>query len=202
MRFICMHPSSTGYVPLSADSRIFTTDQDGIPCFQTFKQRRIHSYRMEKDSTYGIDKIDREILQILMQDPRMPYAEIAERLEDAGHEMSAEGVRHRVKKLFDESTIFLLTGPQGNEWEVVRLDVSVKNESGARSDVFKRMGDDDFWLVCRGFGTIDIHAVATVANVEEADKLVNRIRSIDKVEAVDYFLETERMTDMHKYAIY
>jgi len=156
---------------------------------------------MGTNNTQGIDAIDREILQALTQDPRMPYADIATRLSEAGYELSAEAVRRRVGRLFDESTIFLLTGPQGNDWEVVRLDVTVENEPNARKDVFERMGDDDFWLVCRGFGTVDIHAVATTPDVEAANELVNRVRSFEEVEGVEYFLETERITDMHKYTM-
>lgn len=156
---------------------------------------------MANERNSGVDEIDREILQILLQDPRMPYSEIASGLEEVGHEMSAEGVRHRVTKLFDESSIFLLTGPQGNEWEVVRVNVTATDEPGAGEAVFDRMDDDEFWLVCRGMGTVDVHGVATIADVGEANDLVNRIRSFDEVESVSYFLETDRTTDMHKYTI-
>lgn len=156
---------------------------------------------MGKEGEYGLDEIDREILQILMQDPRMPYSEIASRLEEADYKMSSEGVRHRVTKLFDESSIFLLTGPQGNDWEVIRLNVMVKDVPGANEAVFERMSEHDFWLVCRGLGSVDVHAVATIADIEEADELVNTIENFDEVESVNYFLETERVTDMRKYTI-
>lgn len=156
---------------------------------------------MGAEDNYGVDEIDREILQLLMQDPRMPYSEIATRLEDADYQMSAEGVRRRVTKLFDESSIFLLTGPQGNEWEVIRLNVTTTDEPGATETVFERMGERDFWLVCRGFGSVDVHGVATVADVAEADELVNTVRSFEEVASVDYFLETDRQTEMRNYAI-
>mgnify|MGYP000341882125 CR=1 FL=1 len=147
----------------------------------------------------GLDEIDREILELLMQDPRMPYSDIADHLEEADHPMSAEGVRNRVGDLFDESTIFLLQGPEDNDWEVIRFDVTATNEPGATEAVFDQMADRDFWLVCRGFGTIDVHGVATIPDVDAADDLVNTIRSMDEVDSVEYFLETERHTDMHNY---
>jgi len=153
-------------------------------------------------ATDALDEIDREILELLMQDPRMPYSDIARHLEESDHSMSAEGVRNRVGDLFDESSIFLLQGPQENEWEVIRLDVTATNEPGATEEVFERMADRDFWLVCRGFGTIDVHGVATIPDIEAADELVNSIRSIDVVASVEYFLETERHTDMHNYMAY
>lgn len=148
-----------------------------------------------------VDEIDRELLELLMQDPRMPYSEIASRLEERGHGMSAEGVRRRVGDLFDGSSIFMLTGPQGHDWEVLRVNVAVTDSPGAADAVFDRMDGQEFWLVCRGFGTVDVHAVATVADLEEADELVNAIRGFEEVESVSYFLETERRTDMHDYTV-
>ncbi|ELZ04921.1 hypothetical protein C482_02911 [Natrialba chahannaoensis JCM 10990] len=154
---------------------------------------------MDDGSTNDVDGIDREILQILLQDPRMPYSEIASRLEAAGYQMSAEGVRHRVVKLFDESEIFLLTSPQARNWEVLRLNVVVKDEPGATEATFEQLGTQNFWLVCRGFGSVDIHGVATVANVAEADALVTAVRALDEVTSVSYFLETDRITNIHDY---
>ena len=148
----------------------------------------------------GVDAIDRVILQILMQDPRMPYTEIQAELADAGHEMSAEGVRRRVKRLFDESAIFLLTGPQGQDFEVVRVDVVTVDEPGATSAVFEAMAESTYWLVCRGFGTVDVHGVATVGDVREAEQIVSELRAIEEVDSVSYFIETERHTAMRRYA--
>lgn len=148
----------------------------------------------------GVDEIDRVILQILMQDPRMPYTEIQAELADAGHEMSAEGVRRRVKRLFDESAIFLLTGPQGQDFEVLRVDVVTVDESDATAAVFEEMAKSTYWLVCRGFGTVDVHGVATVADVGEAEAAVSRLRALDAVAEVSYFIETERHTAMRRYA--
>ncbi len=148
-----------------------------------------------------IDETDREILQLLMQDPRMPYAEIADRLAEMDRGLSAESVRRRVTELFEESSIFLLTGPRGRDWEVVRVNVTVTDTPGAADTVFDRMDEHDFWLVCRGFGTVDVHAVATVAGLQEADELVDAIRGLEEVASVSYFLETERRTDMRSYTL-
>ncbi|GGN21039.1 Lrp/AsnC family transcriptional regulator [Halarchaeum nitratireducens] len=153
---------------------------------------------MVRDS---VDEIDREILQTLSEDPRMPYSRIASRLEEAGYEMSAEGVRHRVTDLLDESSILLLTAPQGHDWQVLRVDVTVRGGTAAADAVYERLSELDFWLVCRGFGSIDVHAVATAAGVEDATDLLNTVRGLDDVESVDYFLETDRETDVHKYTV-
>jgi DNA-binding Lrp family transcriptional regulator len=154
---------------------------------------------MADADTSGLDEIDREILHLLMPDPRMPYSEIAGHLEEAGYEMSSEGVRHRVKKLFDETSIFLLSEAKGNDWEVLRLNIEVSDRDGATETVYETLTDHNFWLVSRGFGTVDVHAIATVSTVHEADELVNTVRGLDAVDDVSYFLETERHTDMHKY---
>lgn len=148
----------------------------------------------------GVDAIDRVILQVLMQDPRMPYTEIQAELAEADHQMSAEGVRRRVKRLFDESAIFLLTGPEGQDFEVLRVNVVTTNEPGSTTAVFEEMAGSTYWLVCRGFGTVDVHGVATVADVAEAEAAVSLIRAHEAVESVSYFIETDRHTAMRRYA--
>jgi DNA-binding Lrp family transcriptional regulator len=156
---------------------------------------------MDGEDTYTLDEIDREILQILTSDPRMPYSEIASRLEETGHGMSSEGVRHRVNSLFDESSIFLLNAPHGNQWEMVRLSVSVKDRGGSVDSVFEDLSETDFWLVCRGLGMFDIHAAGTVPSVGAAEELVNEVRSLDDVDTVDYFIETDRQTNVNNYMV-
>lgn len=152
----------------------------------------------EKDE-YGFDDIDREILQLLVEDPRMPYSEIAKRLGETGYDMSSEGVRHRVTDLLEGSSIFLLAGPAGHDWEVIRLHARVTDAPNAKGRAFEELSELDFWLVCRGIGGCDIHAVATVTSVREADELVAQVRGLDPIAEVDYFLETDRVTDMRKY---
>jgi hypothetical protein len=56
-----------------------------------------------------------------------------------------------------------------------------------------------FWLVCRGFGTYDIYAVASAASTQEVDDLVSEVRELDVIDEVDHSLETDRRTDVNDY---
>lgn len=146
-----------------------------------------------------LDEIDRILLRILSKNPRMSYASIAEKLEEEGHEMSGEGVRHRVTKLLDATSTFFLFAPGKHDWEILRVGVTVSGAPNAKSKVSNMLSEKGFWLVCRGLGTIDIYAVATAESVEEYDELLEKVRSHDFVEDVEFSIETERITDLKHY---
>lgn len=147
----------------------------------------------------GLDEIDRNILRILAKDPRMPYGDIAEELEDAGYEMSSEGIRYRVSQLFDTVLVLLMTAPEQHGWEVLRIFVDVKNESEAKERAYEQIQALDFWLVCKNLGSFDLYAVATAQSNMEADRLVNEVRGLDPVAHVEHALETGRETEFDNY---
>lgn len=154
---------------------------------------------MVEDSMGSLDDIDRFILRILAEDPRLPYSDIADRLEAEGHEMSSEGVRYRVSKLFDVTSVHLLTSPKEHGWNVLRMCVSVDGNVGDKDNVFERLADMPIWLSCRVLGSFDLYAVATTASISDADRLVTEMREIDGVERVEYALETDRKTNIKNY---
>lgn len=154
---------------------------------------------MVDDSFESLDDIDRDILRILAEDPRLPYSDIADQLESEGHEMSSEGVRYRVSKLFDATSVHLLTSPKEHGWNVVRMTITVDGDSGVKDSVFERLAEMPVWLNCRVLGSFDLYAVATTASISDADQLVTRVREIEGVESVDYALETDRHTDIENY---
>lgn len=146
-----------------------------------------------------LDEIDRIILRILAQDPRAPYSDIAERLKDEGHEMSGEGIRHRVSNILDRTSIFFLLAPEDHTWEIVRLAVRAADGEGDKAAAFETLSDMKFWLVCRGFGDFDFYAVASAATTQEVDDLVSEVRELDVVDEVEHSLETNRRTDVNDY---
>jgi DNA-binding Lrp family transcriptional regulator len=154
---------------------------------------------MVDESIESLDDIDRSILRILAEDPRLPYSDIAAQLESEGHEMSSEGVRYRVSKLFDVTSVHLLTSPKEHGWNVVRMTITVDGDGGVKDDVFDRMAEMPVWLNCRVLGSFDMYAVATTASISDADELVTKTREIDGVESVEYALETDRHTDIKNY---
>jgi DNA-binding Lrp family transcriptional regulator len=146
-----------------------------------------------------LDDIDRTILRILAQDPRTPYSDIADELEAADHEMSSEGIRYRVGKLFETTSILLLTAPKEHGWEVLRLFISVANEPDAKSETFAALKEQGCWMVCKAMGTFDLYAVATVESNYAADDLLGDVRGLPHIIEVKHAVETDRETDIDNY---
>ncbi|WP_436933842.1 Lrp/AsnC family transcriptional regulator [Halovenus marina] len=151
------------------------------------------------DEIDELDEIDRTILRIIAQDPRVPYSDIAEQLEEEGHEMSSEGIRYRVSNLFETASILLLTAPQEHGWEVIRLFIEVDNAPSAKQNAFEELSEMGVWMSCRLHGTMDLYAVATVRSTQAADELLEDVRAIDNVTRVEHAIETVRETEIDNY---
>jgi DNA-binding Lrp family transcriptional regulator len=147
----------------------------------------------------GLDDIDRAILRILTQDPRLPYSDIADRLAAEGYEMSSEGIRYRVSKLFETTSVLLLTAPKEHGWEELRLFIAVENEPDAKTDTFEALAEMEFWMTCKLMGTFDIYAIATTPSTQSADRLLERVRGLDHVDRVEHAIEVDRETDVDDY---
>ncbi len=145
------------------------------------------------------DEIDGVILQELAENPRIPYSELTDILAKLGYEMSAEGVRYRVDKIIELTTVFFLIDPQAVSWEVLRIAVSTKNTEGAKSDAFDLLCESPLWHVSRGIGSYDIYAVGSVPSLQMADELVTSVEEADCVSNVEYIVVTERNKDMTQY---
>lgn len=147
----------------------------------------------------NIDDMDSLILQILSSDPRAPYSEIANKLEEAGYEMSSEGIRYRVSKLLDTTTVFFLLDPEDISWEIVRIAVEAIDEEGAKDEAFERIVGMRLWHVVRGLGTYDVYAVGMAPTLSEIDDLVTTIEEFDVVKRVDHIVVTDRESNMEDY---
>ena len=146
-----------------------------------------------------IDKLDRLILKVLANDPRAPYSDIAHDIAEEGYEMSSEGVRYRVSKLLEQTSIFFLLAPSDHDWEIVRLAISVHDDPGAKEEAFAAIAEMPFWLVCRGVGTYDIYAAGTTPSNSKVDELVRNVEELDAVVDVEYSIETRRDTNVDAY---
>jgi DNA-binding Lrp family transcriptional regulator len=151
------------------------------------------------DQQNALDEIDRVLLRILAQDPRAPYSEIAKRLHEEGYEMTGEGIRYRISRLYESTSLLLLTTPKQHGWENLRLLISTEDTKGAKSSVKQRLTEMDFWIVCSGIGSFDLYANATVPSNEDTDRLVTEVREQEGVKDVHFYLETERITNYNNY---
>lgn len=155
--------------------------------------------RSDDDDVLEIDEIDRRILEILANDPRSPYADIADELAEYDIELSSEGVRRRVTSLLENMTSFFLPRPERNSWEIVLVTAKTADEANAKRDVFEAMSNMDFWFVAEGFGTVDLYGIATAKSNAEIDELLVEMRALDPVTEIDHFIETDRAVNIRNY---
>jgi len=146
-----------------------------------------------------IDEIDRQILSILSENPRLPYADIADKLAQEGFEMSDEGVRQRVTSLLEVTTGFFLLRPEEHTWEIVLTTIRTHDYAGAKGEAFEAMAEMNFWFVGNGFGTIDLYGIATVNINADVKQLLEELRGLESVKSVDYFIETDRFVSIQDY---
>lgn len=147
----------------------------------------------------SMDEIDRHILGVLAKNPRTPYSDIADELEAQGYEMSSAGIRYRVQNLLDVTSTFFMLNPNEHDWLVLRLALSVTDDADAKAETLARLEEMSFWFVGSGFGSFDMYAVATAPSTGAVDALLNDVRSIETIEDVEYFLETERTIEIDNY---
>jgi Lrp/AsnC family transcriptional regulator for asnA, asnC and gidA len=85
---------------------------------------------------YKIDKIDRQIVNLLMEDGRMPSAEIARRVGD----ISERSVRYRINRLVSQGVVQVgaIVNPRKLGFSVV-ADVWLEVESDSIFDVARKM---------------------------------------------------------------
>jgi len=154
---------------------------------------------MVKTQDTELDEIDRIILGILSDDPRIPYSDIAAELKERGYNMSGEGIRYRVQNLFEATSTFFMLNPESHDWHILRLSIGVDDSTDAKPLVLEELQDMPFWFLSSGVGSFDIYAVVLAKTLGEVDDFIANVRSINDVENVDFFLETHRITDMKKY---
>lgn len=152
-----------------------------------------------KRNPESLDEIDWEILRLLAADPRRPYSNISEKLRERGYEMSGEGIRYRVEKIFDMMSIFFMLHPNEQDWEPIIFLINVNNEPGAKERVAEELFGGKFWFVSRGFGSFDIYAIATAATTADIEELITDVRGYDHVANVDYLIETHRELEISNY---
>lgn len=155
--------------------------------------------RSADDDVLEIDEIDRRILEILANDPRSPYADIAEELAEYDIELSSEGVRRRVTTLFENMTSFFLPRPERNSWEIVLVTVRTTNGPNSKRDTFEAMSEMDFWFVAEGFGTVDLYGIATAKSNPEINDLLVQLQALESVSEIDHFIETDRAVNIRNY---
>lgn len=154
---------------------------------------------MVKQTFESFDNIDAIILRALAENPRVPYSEITDALDEMGYKMSPEGVRYRVDKIIELTTVFFLVDPQKVSWEILRVAVVTEDTKDSKDEAFELLCKEPFWHVSRGIGTYDLYAVGSLPSLQTVDELVTRVSEADCVNKVEYIVVTGRNQDMTQY---
>jgi DNA-binding Lrp family transcriptional regulator len=147
------------------------------------------------------DELDGHIMEILVERPRAPYTEIQELLAEKGHDLSTEGIRYRVKKIIESTSVFFLIDPSTVPSEILRVTVRAENEPGAKEEAFEYITQMPFWHISRGMGTFDIFAVGSFPTIERAETVITEMRQHEAIEQVDFILVSERNRSMENYVV-
>jgi len=125
-----------------------------------------------------MDELDREILNILRQDARAPYTEIA---DEVG---TSEGtIRNRVENMAESGVIerFTVATRTGNVKGMIEISVDVDVHTGGLTERMAEWDRVDFvWQVS---GEEDIVLVVDAVDTGGLNELISRARDMDEVKA-------------------
>ncbi|RBI61621.1 Lrp/AsnC family transcriptional regulator [halophilic archaeon] len=123
-----------------------------------------------------MDALDRQILDLLRRDARMPYTEIA---DEVG---TSEGtVRNRVEQMNEDGIIerFTVATRTGNVKAMIEIGVDVAVNTTSMSDQLAEWEQVDYvWQVS---GEDDIVLVVDAADTQGVNQLITRARELDEV---------------------
>jgi DNA-binding Lrp family transcriptional regulator len=125
-----------------------------------------------------MDELDREILDILRQDARTPYTEVADRVG------TSEGtIRNRVENMVDSGVIerFTVATRTGNVKSMIEISVDVDVQTRNLTERLAEWDRVDFaWQVS---GEEDIVLVVDAVDTSGLNDLIARARDLDEVRA-------------------
>jgi Lrp/AsnC family transcriptional regulator for asnA, asnC and gidA len=120
-----------------------------------------------------IDKTDREIVNLLMEDGRMPASEIARRVGD----ISERVVRYRIERLLKEGMILIsaIPRPRALGYSVV-ADVFIEVEPGLINQVASTLKEYECvsYVAC-AIGETDVSVQVVAHDTEEVYRFVTEV---------------------------
>jgi Lrp/AsnC family transcriptional regulator for asnA, asnC and gidA len=120
-----------------------------------------------------VDQLDRDILKCLIEDARMPAAEIARRIGD----VPVRTVRSRLARLLDSGMVSIHAGavPEALGFGI-RADIVIDVEPGRMNDVAQRLCElDQVCYVALSTGDFDISAAFVTTDIESFRTFVTEI---------------------------
>ena len=122
---------------------------------------------------YNFDKIDIKIVNILLEDGRMPASEVARRLG----EISERAVRYRIDRMVNEGVIRISAVAKPQAFGLTTIaDVWMEVESDRILEVAKRMAEvDNVSYVACGIGESDVSIQIVARDTAEIYQFVTEV---------------------------
>jgi Lrp/AsnC family transcriptional regulator for asnA, asnC and gidA len=122
---------------------------------------------------YNFDKIDVKIVNLLLEDGRMPASEVARRLGD----ISERAVRYRIDRMVNDGVIQISAVARPQAFGLTTIaDVWLEVESDHILDVAKRMAEfDNVSYVACGIGESDVSIQIVARDTAEIYQFVTEV---------------------------
>lgn len=122
---------------------------------------------------YNFDKIDVKIVNILLEDGRMPASEIARRIGD----ISERAVRYRIERMVDAGIIQVSAVAKPQAFGLTTIaDVWMEVESDRILDVAKKMAEfDNVSYVACGIGESDVSIQIVAKDTAEIYQFITEV---------------------------
>lgn len=122
---------------------------------------------------YEIDKIDVKIVNLLLEDGRMPASEIARRMDD----ISERAVRYRIDRMIEEGVIYVsaIVSPQSFGFDT-RADVWLEVESDKILEVANKMAEfENVSYVACAIGETDVSIQVVAKDTGDVYRFVTEV---------------------------
>ena len=148
-----------------------------------------------------ISDIDRKIINLLMEDGRMPASEIARRL---GEGLSERAVRYRIERMTTDGIIKIgaIINPRALGFSVI-ADVWLEVEADAIQEVARKMAEFDFIsYVAYAIGAQDVSVQIIAKDTQDVYHLVTEIiGKTPGVRKTTTFIVPHVLKDVHQWRI-
>jgi len=124
-------------------------------------------------SMYNFDKIDIKIVNLLLDDGRMPASEIARRIGD----ISERAVRYRIDRMVDEGVVRISAVAKPQAFGLTTIaDVWLEVESDRILEVAKKMAEfDNVSYVACGIGESDVSIQIVAKDTAEIYQFITEV---------------------------
>lgn len=143
---------------------------------------------------FNLDEVDHRLLALLQQDPRMPYADLADAVR-----LSRAATRARVLRLLDQGVVVVkaLVNPTAmGITEMCGFQVHLTHDADSAVGVISGLTTVDF--VARTIGRCDLIGTMIAAGRAEIGETLDRMRLLPGVRAVEAWWHVELIKE--KYA--